>query len=333
MVKKILSRYCPEDIIKNKKINYVFIKLNSKCNARCHFCSSWKIQKDNIKVDIHKLAENLMKANPLEVNLSGGEIFLSENLWTLLQATKRQINWSITTNGSYMHPEIIDKLVSNNLKRFFISVDSYIEVQNDRSRGIPDVSSKIWNGIKYIQDKKYDLKIIINHVVSNKNYDQIGDMLVFFKNLGVDAINLIPIKDMPNYNLSLEQIKFFYNEIEGKLSKEQITKEFFVNGYYQIFGNSLYDYKMAVMGNYNYVEKTHCIMPYNTVFIDCSSGNVFPCDTTIWRKNCDDYVMGNIIEQTLEEIWEGSKFERFRTEMHPEMKHDCYKYCDPNNSF
>lgn len=333
MIHKILSRYESSEIVSKKEIQYVFIKVNSKCNARCEFCNSWEIKEDILKVDIKKIIEELIKINPCEVNLSGGEVFVAKYFWDLLEGAAGKINWSITTNGSSMIPNIIDRLVMNNVKRLFISIDSYVQEQNDKSRGIKGILSRICEGIKYIKEKQYDITIIINHVVTRRNYNQIGEFIKFFNKLGVDAVNLLPIKDTPDLFLNSNQISVFYKEIENCFQDLIISQDFLVNRYYKIFGNTDKDYESASLGNYLYTGKTECIMPYNTIFVDFETGNIYPCDTTLWRENSKRYVMGNLINNGIDEIWTGEKFEEFRKSMCPKMLYDCYKYCDPNNRF
>ena len=330
MIRKILCKYKDDEIITNKKLSYIFVKLNNRCNARCSFCSCWKTVSDTSALDVINLRKQIDKQQPLEVNLSGGEVFLSNNFWPLLECSDNKIQWSITTNGSFLTKPVIDRMIRNNVKRLFISIDSYISEQNDRSRGINNLLEIIIKGIKYVKEKSNDIVVVINHTVTNRNYNQIFSFLYFTKENNVDAVNLIPIKDFREEYLSIQQIYTFYNQIE-KAFKCGIEKTFFVNGYYQIFGNELLDFVHASLGNYHYIDKINCIMAYNTVFIDCESGDVFPCDTTIWRENKEDYILGNLTEQTLTEIWEGETIRQFRNSMFPDLRHSCHSCCDPNN--
>lgn len=333
MIHKILTRYTPNEIVLKKQINYVFIKVNSRCNAQCEFCNSWATKEDVLGVDYKKVIEELINIKPLEINLSGGEVFVAKYFWPMLEAAGGKLVWSVTTNGSSMNHKTIDRLVENNVKRLLLSIDSYVPEQNNQSRGIDGVFERICNGVNYIREQQYDIKIIVNHVVTRRNYNQIKEFLKFFHELGVDAVNLLPIKDTPDLYLNLEQIEEFYRQIEETIQKKEIAKDFFVNEYYEIFGCSETDFESASKGNYLYKEKTECIMPYNTIFIDFESGKVYPCDTTLWRENNQQYVMGNVNQNSIEEIWKAEKFERFRMDMCPNMKYDCYKYCDPNNRF
>ncbi len=333
MIRKILLRNTSCDIIREKNIQYVFIKVNKRCNARCEFCSSWREKEDKIAVDLKNLIDQLVDINPCEVNLSGGEVFIAKYFWKLLEYAGGRLNWSITTNGSSMIPPTIDSLVANNVKRLFISVDSYIYEQNNKSRGISNVLERICEGIAYIREKNYSVTIIINHVVTNLNYSQIYDFLCFFKSMSIDAVNLLPIKDAPDLFLDSEQIRAFYGKIEKCIYDGFITGDFFVNRYYKIFGVSQEDYYCAEVGNYMYEKKNQCLLPYNTIFIDLETGNIYPCDTTIWRENNQQYVMGNMNQTSISDVWEGNVFECFRKSMYPEMMNNCYKYCDPNNAF
>lgn len=53
------------------------------------------------------------------------------------------------------------------------------------------------------------------------------------------------------------------------------------------------------------------------------NGNVVPCD----RDWAGENVMGNILEQSVEEIWNGKKFEEFRRRMKSTNKPDMCKAC------
>lgn len=325
---KILCKYSNKEIIKKKELSYIFVRLNEKCNARCKFCNCWKTKSEQILVKMDYLAKCLIEANPLEVNLSGGEVFISPNLWTLLEKAK-SINWSITTNGSGLTVDNVRKLSELNVKRLFISVDSYIYEKNNKSRGIKNLLEQVENAVKFITKEHLSIKTIINHVVTNENYYEIDRFIDYKNEIGVDAINLIPIKDQKDMYLTREQIKDFYKLIEKKIDKNPY--KFFLNGRYKIFGESNESFLKAELGRYPN-NKNYCIMAYNTVFIDCLSGDVYPCDNTIWRYDKDHYKLGNLLDNTLYEIWNSETIENFRNNMYPNIKYGCYEYCDPNNN-
>ena len=49
-----------------------------------------------------------------------------------------------------------------------------------------------------------------------------------------------------------------------------------------------------------------CFFPSYSVYIDCPTGNVFPCDCTVHRKD-ENYCLGNIYEKSLQVIWKDKK--------------------------
>lgn len=325
---KILCKFNNEEIIEKKALSYIFLRLNEKCNARFGFCNCWKIKDEKIAVDMKYLADCLKQVDPLEVNLSGGEVFITPNLWRLLEEGTG-VNWSITTNGSGLTENNVRRLSKYNVKRLLISVDSYKYEKNNASRGIKNLLQQVENAVRFIRKEKLDIKVIINHVVTNKNYYEIGECIEFMKEIGVDAINLIPIKDYPEFYLNNKQIKRFYELIEEKTGDD--LYEVFLNGRYKIFGEKDMEYSKAEKGRYPN-NKKYCIMAYNTVFIDCISGDVYPCDNTIWRENKEQYVLGNLLEDNLADIWQSETVENFRNSMYPSMKFGCYEFCDPNNN-
>ena len=77
--------------------------------------------------------------------------------------------------------------------------------------------------------------------------------------------------------------------------------------------------------------KNYCLLPYCVVFIDGFSGDVYPCNTTIYRENNIQYIMGNVLKDKLENIWHNDKFNSFRKQVYPRLNSECYYGCDPSN--
>lgn len=254
MQKILLSNYNHSKVIKDKKLDYVFIKLNTTCNAKCGFCDCWKTKKHTFAIDYLSLADQLLKIRPQEINLSGGEVFLAPEFWPLLEKINGELNWSITTNGSLLRKETIDRLVSLNVRRLFISIDSVYDVDHNASRGIQRLLAKINSSIDYITTHYSEIDIIVNHVVTKLNSGQIKDFLLFYQEKKVKSINLIPIKDTSNLYLNVDEITSFYEEIKQLLEDELIVQEFFINKNYYIFGRSEKDFLLHRKGSIHLVK-------------------------------------------------------------------------------
>lgn len=71
-----------------------------------------------------------------------------------------------------------------------------------------------------------------------------------------------------------------------------------------------------------------CNTPWQT-FAVCYNGDVIPCCIYVTKANYKDVVMGNILEQSFAEIWQGEKFTQFRKAFIEKGYYDDYcKHCE-----
>ncbi|RAY97128.1 hypothetical protein DP187_21755 [Enterobacter cloacae] len=317
------------------KLNFAFLRINNICNAKCEFCDVWKTKQVDInnRIDILKLWQELEEMNPQEVNIHGGEAFLSKDFFKILDNNTRT-PISITTNGSALTSKVFEKMRANGdkLRKFYISIDHVDQHKNSISRGIKWLDENLYNGMKYIKTEITDSTIVVNHVVTSLNYDTIGDFLIKMRDTGVDGVNFIPIKDYPSLFLNRQQIEHFQLTIDKLIASGEIDVNIFMDRNYKIFGCDDNDYERASMGIYNGSTKKACAIPLTTLFIDAVTGDVYPCDTTMYRPNPQQYIMGNVCEQSLNDIWNGNKFNEFRRKMFPLITCKCINGCDPSNN-
>ncbi|MCD6283649.1 radical SAM protein, partial [bacterium] len=132
-----------------KKLGFedAVIAVTYRCNSRCRMCDIWKknpgIENELQLSDYYKLPQTLKN-----VNISGGEPFLKENLEEIIEAINKTCNFPkiiISTNG--LLPEIITektrkilKLQKNNIG-IAVSIDGIGENHN-RIRGIDNAFDK-----------------------------------------------------------------------------------------------------------------------------------------------------------------------------------------------
>lgn len=317
------------------KLSLAFLRMNNICNAKCEFCDVWKTpQVDaDARIDMLALWRDLEQLNPSEVNVHGGEAFLSRDFFNILDINAKT-PISITTNGTALSPKLLARIRSHGsfLKKFYVSIDHVDPLRNADSRGIRWLNSNLYPALRYLKQQIDDTIIIVNHVVSALNYDSIDRLLLAMRDVGVDSVNLIPIKDYPSLYLRPDQITTCMQKIDTLLAQGHIDRDLFMDGNYQIFGSSAQDYVRASQGVYNGATKSACAIPATSLFIDAVTGNVYPCDTTMYRPDPEQYVMGNVREQSLQAIWTGAKFNAFRARMYPAITCECINGCDPANS-
>lgn len=328
---KIRQDISPEDLFNTPKLQYVCLKINDICNARCSFCDIWQKQIDHHPdIDWHQVIDDLIDLDVKEINIHGGEGFLSKSFFPMLEHGNNRVAFSIITNGILLK-RFYDRLFQVNLSRIYISIDHHNPRLNAKSRGIPRLETDLYPTIKRIKKEKPHIKLIVNHVVSNYNIEEIDLMILKMKELGFDAINLIPIKDTPNLYVTKEQIAGFYEKIDRLMNAGKVHPNDFLNKLYKLFGTEE-NWENATKGIYNLQQKKSCIIPAAVMFVNGPDGNVFPCDTTMYRPNKEQYIMGNLLQNTITEIWYGETFLEFRKKMFPKITCQCIQGCDPANS-
>jgi radical SAM protein with 4Fe4S-binding SPASM domain len=328
---KISQDLTPDELFLRPALQYVCLKVTELCNARCSFCDIWKKKTDcHPEIDWLKIVDDLIDLRVKEINIHGGEAFLSKAFFPMLEHGGKRVAFSIVTNG-FLLKRFFKPLFSGNISRIYISIDHHLPQINAKSRGIPGLETHLFPTVAQIKKEKPQVQIIVNHVVTSANIESIDMMLLKMKELCVDAINLIPIKDAPSLYVSEAQIAVFNEKIDRLMGEGRIGPNDFLNGQYRLFGPRTH-WKKATTGIYNLHQKKSCIIPAAVMFVNGPDGNVYPCETTIYRENKEQYIMGNVLRQSVQEIWHGEAFERFRRKMFPKISCSCVEGCDPANT-
>lgn len=329
---KYTSSFSAEELIRIPRLQHAFIRLNNRCNAKCYYCNIWQLDPLDYhhSIDFETLMDDIYTLDPNEINLHGGEVFLSKGYQKILSLGQGRAPFSITTNGLTLREKDIDEMVEKNVRKIYLSIDHCNPVKNAKFKRISWSSGDLYPIIKYIKQSHPLVTLIINHVVSAYNIKTLNKFLLRMKNLNVDAIHMIPIKDYPALYLSISQVAEYYRIVERLLAKGEIDVDLFLERRYRIFGNEQ-EWQDASRGVYNKSLKKRCSIPYAVLFLDAVTGNVYPCDTTMYRKNSEQYVLGNVLTESIIDIWHGGKFSDFRKKMNPLAMCRCIDSCDPTN--
>lgn len=283
----------------------VFIRPSKRCNAKCKMCSFWKKNNEQIPFSkMRKIIKNAAELGTKEIRLSGGEPLLYPYFFQTLKLIKDNgMDSSFITNGSLLSQKNVKKILALSPKQIHVSIDFPIPEEHDKERGFPGLWEKAVQGVKLLKNtpSQKKPKIILNFIVSNKNFLLLPSMLNI-QNTVFDEINLIPIRGKPDWLLNEKQIKIFNNNIAPVLlqnAKKLGTKIRSENPF--IFGTTKKQILASTKQNYNscFYEKNSCFSSKFMLFID-SNGMVFPCSNMPYNK---EFCLGNIHEDSLSEIW------------------------------
>ena len=291
---------------------YSFISISNKCNANCMFCDVHEKKDIDTKINIINLLSELKDAGTKYVQFTGGgEPLINREIFSYFEeATRLGLNIVFITNGFFMTEDIILKLGQYNIKAIIFSIDSHIGDVHDRIRGVKSIFDRATNAINKIKSLYPDIKIIINHVLNHENIDYINNFIEMSKEVKFDYLNPIIVKECPEYYFSQDQIKKYNNNLE-KTRKLLIDNniellydelDFFEENCYQNDGSDLRK------------DSIPCIFLDYCVFIDCVSGNVYPCDCSVHRDS-DYYCIGNLNDNGIKEIFNSKKANDLRKEL------------------
>lgn len=270
------------------------------CNLKCPACETGS-GKLNREPRIMNLEEFKYILDQFDKSLKAlflyfmGEPFLNKYTYKMIKyAADREIYVSVCTNGEFIDPE---ELVKSGIAEVQFQIGGVTQETHNVYRKVGDLKKTLENlkatvqeRQKYLKDlgeKKYPLKIILGFILMKHNENQVQEFIKIAKGIGVDEHQVIS----PCVR-SIEQARDFLPD----------DKKYWI-----------YDEEAFKEGKLKAKESAnnYCEWIYSTVTV-YSNGDVVPC----CRDTSGDFVMGNLFQQTLKEIWNGERFQSFRNALH-----------------
>lgn len=278
--------------------------ITERCNFRCLHCYQEKY--DNPEVSLEQAEEILKqfvalikkwKIPPNFVNLpiTGGEPFLFKNFFPFLEKIYKyseNYQWVILSNGSLLNRENAKILKHFNISLFQVSLEG-LEKNNDEIRG-PGSFKKTLEAIKILVSE--GIITTVSFTVTKKNKDDIFPLAELLAEMGVKAFwirRLTPWGQGSGLtDLLLKPLELL--ELWGRIGKNNFR---FVksNAFLQIMASC----------DHTFLKGDYCpIFKGNTLAV-LPNGDVYPCRRLPIK-------IGNIFENTLEEIYYSDKIKELR---------------------
>lgn len=323
MYKKIIDI----DISKNEYPFYAFLSISNICNANCVFCDVHENKFITPTIDIYKTMDEMKKIGIKYIHFTGGgDPFANKNIFDYFDyATKLGFSIIFLTNGIALNSDKIDQFYKYNIKAMFFSLDSQKSDLHNNIRGVKGCFENLCEVINYSKLKYPKIPIVINHVLSTKNIDDLKEFIKFKSSIKYDYLNPIIVKECPelyftnnqinNYKNEMQNIKEIANKYDVKFLYDSI--DYFCKDMYLIDGSDLRK------------NDTKCITCKYTCFIDCVSGNVYPCDCCCHRDQ-DYYSYGSLKNNTLKELFDSQKYRYLQKELY-NKESKCKSKCDYAN--
>ncbi|MCV0373523.1 MAG: radical SAM protein [Nitrosarchaeum sp.] len=311
--------YHPENIKSYKEGRRPFpvtleVDLTNNCNHRCSFCYYAEhigVNKDSL--DTATIKNALTDAKILGTKgislTGGGEPMMHKDYEEILKYAK-QIGFDVgtITNGSAINERNVSTMLEN-LQFIRISMaggdrDSYSKVQ-----GV-DQFDRVVQNIRLLSDKKVELgsktKIGIRTLVTPQNIHTLDNFAEIIKDLNIDHYQLAP--DM-------------YTDDKGSFWNDPKTQNVFKKVKHTIEPKGiklLTTTFMAAQENLDFPSTCYAHFFMSTI---TAEGNLIFCKNA---RGENDFVIGNIYEKSLKEIWNDSKTREIESWVRP---NNCGLFC------
>ena len=279
-----------------KKLNGTVI-VTYRCNAKCNMCNRYKVP----SLPEEEITLETIKKLPLMyfTNITGGEPFIRDDLKDIVRELYKKSDRIVISTNGFFTEKIVDLCKEFPQIGIRISIEG-LEKTNNEIRGLENGYQKGYTTLKTLVDMGMK-DVGFGMTVQDKNANDLVALYNISDELGmefataslhnsfyfVESNNIIKDRLMVAQN--------FENLINRLLSSNSPKKWF----------RAYFNHGLI---NYIFSQKRllPCDMSFDTFFID-PFGDVMPCNGTKEKE-----VMGNLKEQTFEELWNSEKAEAVR---------------------
>ena len=275
--------------------SYITVDINGRCNLRCKFCAEGQglneqpVRQMPFSSFQQWIGPVLPELGRLEF-FNWSEPFLHTELFEILNwaaEQNRNLELLLSTNGTIMDEEMAERLVSSPVKVLTMTMAGLTKEDYSKYHGV-DALEKFIKSLRLIARAKRSLR-------------------------------------SPNPRIRLRYLRFYFNFVSSAEVRRWVKKHVgadssFINGVTVREG-----YICGANLSGEEIQKAYGVDPKGPsvlsipVYPSCqknfpspavrADGAVFPCCNLPYR---DEYIMGYLGEATLQEIWNGPSYGKFR---------------------
>ena len=262
-----------------KKLNGTVI-VTYRCNARCSMCNRYKAPS---KPDEEISIETIKKLPKMYfTNITGGEPFIRTDLKDIVRELYKKSDRIVISTNGFFTDRIVDLAKEFPQIGIRISIEG-LEKTNNEIRGLENGFQRGYSTLKKLREMGMK-DVGFGMTVQDKN-----------------APDLVPLYELSN-EMGMEfataslHNSFYFENLVNKLLKSNSPKKWFRAYFNHGLINYIYGQKRLLP----------CDMSFDTFFID-PYGDVMPCNGTK-----DKEVMGNLNNQSWDELWNSVEAENVR---------------------
>ena len=280
----------------SKKLNGTVI-VTYRCNARCNMCSRYKRPSSP---DEEISLDTIRKLPPMYfTNITGGEPFIRTDLKEIVRELYKKSDRIVISTNGFFTDRIIDLCKEFPNVGIRISIEG-LEETNNAIRGLDDGFNRGYTTLK---------KLVEMH------HPDVGFGMTVQDANAKDLVPLYKLSDELNMEFATASLhnSFYFVESNNIIKDRPMVAKNFENLINELLKSNSpkkwfrADFNHGLI-NYIYGQKRllPCDMAFDTFFID-PYGDVMPCNGTKEKE-----VMGNLNEQSWDELWNSEQAENVR---------------------
>lgn len=330
------------------------LKLTNRCNLRCKHCYEWneqgyhhnlsqKEQNQDLDLELFQKIMNETKEVKSNLYLWGGEPLVHsefENISRIIEKDNRIT--AICTNGILLEERLEDILRFGKDLELLIAVDGFKD-ENDALRG-KGTFEKVIHNIEHLlalrEKNIFQGKISIHCVLNGENLSNIFEFVKYFESLGVDSIILC----FPWYIAMDTSMKTdaYYRERFGEITNFPPSWHAYKFQFPMDRIDELFQVRKKVLDNvWNIQVKFQPNLSDEEIlpFLNDESNmqdhyrcysvadrmEVLPSGEVTSCKHFSEFSVGNLKENSVQEIWKNEKFQNIRKTIQSELMPACSK--------
>jgi MoaA/NifB/PqqE/SkfB family radical SAM enzyme len=320
----------------------IFIEVTNRCNLLCETCPRTYFQREPLKsLSLHEFIDIADQFPQMKRALLHGigEPLLNRELPEIIKYLKgRNVEVIINSNGTLLTPQWQQNLVASGLDQYRCSIDGAKDETYARIRGA-NLLPKLRQGLEGLVKTKQRLGaktpgVSIWCVSTRENLQELPDLLRLAADLGVPEVymqRMVYFAREPEkqYGMARGELAIFGQDQseEDRIIDEcmALSRELGIN--FLASGARDPISSLAAARPSDFTPWQSCMRPWTTAYIT-ANGNCLPCCISPFAT--DDYgslILGNLFEHPFSEIWNETRYQKFRMDLLSDHPHKACASC------
>ena len=280
----------------SKKLNGTVI-VTYRCNAKCTMCNRYKVPskpEEEISLEtVKKLPEMYF------TNITGGEPFIRDDLKDIVRELYKKSDRIVISTNGFFTDKIVDLCKEFPQIGIRISIEG-LEQTNNEIRGLEDGYNRGYTTLKKLVDMGMQ-DVGFGMTVQDRNAADLVPLYNISDELGMEFATASLHNSfyfVESHNIIKDRLAVAQNfeDLINRLLESNSPKKWFRAYFNHGLINYIFSQKRLLP----------CDMSFDTFFID-PYGDVMPCNGTKEKQ-----VMGNLNEQSWDELWNSEQAEKVR---------------------